>query len=325
MLREGVVSRRFSEPEEVICAQPGVSLQVIPTGEYPFSVELTAIQLGDMSLHMGRSSPFMGFAKVAPDRAVLQLPFENADTLILNGVTCRRGMVGVYACNAELLRANPRPTSHAALILPFDAVERLLEPPSGSKLLQPGAHSLFQADPSAWERSERIVHAARETAIAVPDIFAAEQPRLALREALLQAAHDLVASERDAEVQMPRSSRARRRIVVAADEYLRAHMDRPIYTEELCGALAVSASSLAEAFRAVFVISPHRFLKLRRLSMVRTALRSEEQPVSLVKSVALAHGFWHLGQFAHDYRETFGETPSETLARARGGTEVASA
>ena len=73
---------------------------------------------------------------------------------------------------------------------------------------------------------------------------------------------------------MPRNSQARRRIVVSADEYLRAHMDRPIYTEELCDALAVSASSLAEAFRAVFVISPHRFLKLRRLSMVRAALRS---------------------------------------------------
>jgi AraC family ethanolamine operon transcriptional activator len=37
-----------------------------------------------------------------------------------------------------------------------------------------------------------------------------------------------------------------------------------------------------------------------------------------VKSVALSHGFWHLGQFARDYRETFGETPTETLARGRG-------
>ena len=119
---------------------------------------------------------------------------------------------------------------------------------------------------------------------------------------------------------MPRSSRARRRIVIAADDYLRAHMGRPIYTEELCDTLAVSASSLAEAFRAVFAISPHRFLKLRRLSMVRGALRTPEGPAPLVKSVALSHGFWHRGQFAHDYHETFGEAPSETLARARGGT-----
>jgi len=33
-----------------------------------------------------------------------------------------------------------------------------------------------------------------------------------------------------------------------------------------------------------------------------------------VKQVAYAHGFWHLGQFAHDYKRLFGESPSETLA-----------
>ena len=75
--------------------------------------------------------------------------------------------------------------------------------------------------------------------------------------------------------------------------------------------------ALADAFQASFGISPHRFLKLRRLSMVRAALRPYEGRIPLVKSVALAHGFWHLGQFSHDYRATFGETPSDTLTRAR--------
>jgi len=115
-----------------------------------------------------------------------------------------------------------------------------------------------------------------------------------------------------------RSSQARRRIVIGCEEYLCAHKDRPIYTEELCNALAVSSSALADAFRAVFGVSPHRFLKLRRMSMVRAVLRSHEGPRPLVKSAVLSHGFWHLGQFAHDYRETFGETPSETLVRTRG-------
>ena len=53
--------------------------------------------------------------------------------------------------------------------------------------------------------------------------------------------------------------------------------------------------------------------------MVRNLLRSREGPAPLVKSVALAHGFWHLGQFAIDYRAMYGEMPSETLARAWGG------
>ena len=107
--------------------------------------------------------------------------------------------------------------------------------------------------------------------------------------------------------------------MAAADEYLRAHLARPIYTEELCSALGISPATLAAAFGATFGISPHRFLKLRRLAMVRNLLRSREGPAPLVKSVALAHGFWHLGQFAIDYRAMYGEMPSETLARAEAG------
>jgi len=175
----------------------------------------------------------------------------------------------------------------------------------------------LQTRPACWKRAERIVRAARATADSAPDTFDAEVRRHALRDDLLKVAHDLVSPEVGAEIRTPRSSQARQRIVVRSDEYLRAHLDRPIYTDELCDALAVSASCLAEAFRAVFAVSPHRFLKLRRLSMVRTALGLREGPTPLVKSVALSHGFWHLGQFAHDYRETFGETPSQTLARAR--------
>ena len=33
-----------------------------------------------------------------------------------------------------------------------------------------------------------------------------------------------------------------------------------------------------------------------------------------VNEAANAWGFWHMGQFAKDYRKLFGELPSETLA-----------
>jgi AraC family ethanolamine operon transcriptional activator len=82
--------------------------------------------------------------------------------------------------------------------------------------------------------------------------------------------------------------------------------------------LGVSPATLGEAFHSALGISPHRYLKLRRLNMVRAALlRHERAPQLLVKSVALAHGFWHLGQFSRDYRDHFGEAPSKTMAGAK--------
>jgi AraC family transcriptional regulator, ethanolamine operon transcriptional activator len=315
---DGVEFHRYSEPGELKAAEPNLYCQAIPMGREPFEIAVTAVHMGGVALIMGRASPCLGFLRTGADCAVLQLPLGKDGGLVLDTVACQPGVLGAWAGGADLLWANSERSSFAALALPFGAMEALLELPAGSGLLRQGSRALLQARPASWERAGRIVRAAAWATAAAPDTFDAEQPRQALRDDLLKVAHDLVSPEPDAALPAPRADRARRRMVVRADEYLRAHLHRPIYTEELCEALAVSATGLAEAFRAVFGVSPHRFLKLRRLSMVRAALQAREGPPPLVKSVALSHGFWHLGQFARDYRETFGETPSETLARGRG-------
>jgi len=38
-------------------------------------------------------------------------------------------------------------------------------------------------------------------------------------------------------------------------------------------------------------------------------------PSEKIADVANRWGFWHMGQFAADYRRQFGELPSETLKR----------
>jgi AraC family ethanolamine operon transcriptional activator len=106
-------------------------------------------------------------------------------------------------------------------------------------------------------------------------------------------------------------------VVRGAEEFLRADPDRPIQREELCTALGVSLRKLHDAFVGTTGMSPQYYLKLRRLVMVRRLLHAPSNDPPLVKSAALSHGFWHLGHFARDYRELFGETPSETAARRR--------
>jgi len=308
---------RFDEPGELKAAEPNLYCQAVPMGRGPFEIAVTAVHMGGVGMIMARASPCLGFLRIGAECAVLQLPLGTGEGLVLDTVACRPGVLGAWAGEADLLWASPQRRCFAALVLPFGMMEALLEPAAGSKLPQRGSRALLQTRPASWSRAERIVRAARETA-AAPDSFEAEGPRQALRDDLLKMAHDLVSPEPSDEIRTPPAAQAQRRTVVRADAYLRAHLHRPIYTEELCEALAVSATTLSIAFRATFGLSPHRFLKLRRLSMVRAALQSREGPPLLVKSVALSHGFWHLGQFAQDYRETFGETPSETLARARG-------
>jgi AraC family ethanolamine operon transcriptional activator len=165
----------------------------------------------------------------------------------------------------------------------------------------------------------KLVGSAVDIAREGQDVFATAPPRRAFRSALLGVAQDLVAGGKEPlAARRERTIEGWRRIVLGAGAHLDANLDRPIYTEDLCRALAVSPAVLAEAFQVTLGTSPHRHLKLRRLNMVRAALMRRDGPPPLVKSVALSHGFWHLGQFARDYREQFGESPSETLARAHG-------
>ncbi|MCL6608033.1 MAG: helix-turn-helix domain-containing protein [Geminicoccaceae bacterium] len=108
------------------------------------------------------------------------------------------------------------------------------------------------------------------------------------------------------------------RVVGWVDDLLFARLSEPIYTTQLCEALRISPRKLHDAMIAVCGMSPHAYLKARRLSLARRALLTTTSEARLVKRVALAHGFWHFGNFSRDYRALFGETPSETLARAVG-------
>jgi AraC-like DNA-binding protein len=59
-----------------------------------------------------------------------------------------------------------------------------------------------------------------------------------------------------------------------------------------------------------------QFLRRLRFEKVREALLHARQSDS-VSSICGQWGFTHLGRFAVEYRRRFGETPSQTLARAK--------
>lgn len=118
----------------------------------------------------------------------------------------------------------------------------------------------------------------------------------------------------------PASSPARcgnRALVVArALEYLDAYPQEAISVEQLCQVCACSMSTLERAFKERFSVSPKRYLVISRLSGARRALLEGAQE-RIIGHIANEWGFWHMSQFAKDYRQQFGELPSETLAISR--------
>ena len=100
-----------------------------------------------------------------------------------------------------------------------------------------------------------------------------------------------------------------------AEDFIAAHWDEPITIEKLVEATGVGARAIFRAFQQTRGYSPMAFARMVRLRHAREMLSATGTETS-VTAVAFVCGFGNLGHFARDYRETFGERPSETLARA---------
>lgn len=85
---------------------------------------------------------------------------------------------------------------------------------------------------------------------------------------------------------------------------------------DLCLHAGVSERTLQNAFRQRFGATPAAFLKARRLAAVKAMLKNNDEAAASVGDIAARYGFWHSGQFAADYKRTYGEAPSQTLHRS---------
>ena len=85
---------------------------------------------------------------------------------------------------------------------------------------------------------------------------------------------------------------------------------------ELAKLTGVSERTLRRGFHERFDTSPKAYLQAQRLIGVRRELRGTGPEVP-INDIANAWGFWHMGQFAADYRRQFGELPSQTLRCAK--------
>lgn len=104
--------------------------------------------------------------------------------------------------------------------------------------------------------------------------------------------------------------------VRAVEDYIASHWDQPIDMDQLVHITGASSRSIFAAFSRTRGYTPMAFLKRTRLVHAHEKLKTAEPGVS-VTAIALACGFQTLGHFARDYRELYGELPSETLSKQR--------
>lgn len=116
-------------------------------------------------------------------------------------------------------------------------------------------------------------------------------------------------------------ARERSRCLKTAMELIEASGREGLTVKRICDQTNVSERSLQYAFKDYFGMGPKAYLQAWRLNRVRAALARPRGPSPTVADAANTFGFWHMGQFAADYRRLFGELPMHTIRRTQGTLE----
>lgn len=123
----------------------------------------------------------------------------------------------------------------------------------------------------------------------------------------------------DAQVLLDRPvARAVPYYVKRVEEYIRLHAAEAPTLNDMIRIGGVSARTLFKGFRDFRGIGPVGFLKQVRLDQVHNDLHNAGGGQT-VTQIATNWNFHHLGNFARDYRARHGQSPSETLRKARSG------
>lgn len=103
-------------------------------------------------------------------------------------------------------------------------------------------------------------------------------------------------------------------ILKTIDEYFFENPYADLSVSALSNILGTSERTLQYNFQKQLGITPKKYLKTFRLNRAQKELLKADSHAN-INDIAFRYGFWHMGQFAADYKKLFGELPSETRRR----------
>lgn len=98
-------------------------------------------------------------------------------------------------------------------------------------------------------------------------------------------------------------------------DFIEAHADEPITVPQLAKRMGVSTRTLQVTFARHLGMTPSEYIRDVRLAKVHAELLVANSSDTSVTERAAAWGFLHQGRFSEQYRQKYGQRPSQTLRR----------
>jgi len=297
---------RFTDVDEFRSSVRSLSVDFTPLVR-TISAEQSILSLPGCDVNFTKSFPRITDAQLAPDCTAVAFSMDDGAPIRFNGVERDDSVITIGGSGALYSSVETAPRQYVSIIFRPEVTNRGW-PQTGANF------HMFEASRSTFAKLRGLVSHIFASASDIGDRPDTGSVSAAMRESLLAAIDGAVAEFIPARWSNQANASRHFKIFRDIEEALSVHVGDAIYSEELAAHIGVSVRTMHDAVQRYRGMSLHRYLRLRRLWLVRRRLIAGADSV---KAAALACGFWHLSDFAHHYREQFGETPSETLAKSR--------
>jgi AraC-like DNA-binding protein len=305
----------FTDPDDYQTSLRWAQMELLANSG-DFEVRLTWAELHCLRLLRSREVlPRIAYLSLTP--ALIFVTFATAadPPLVWGGVDVELGNIMFHSRGERLHQRMRGPCVWGLIALPLKDLEDYGRALFGKPLVVPSTGRVLRPPPRNTARLQRLHAQACRLAETRPKILAHPEVARAIEQDLLQA---LITCLTAAPARDDSATRAKHAaIIVRFEEIIAENPIRPRRVSEICELIGVTDKTLRSCCTEFLGISPGRYLLLRRLKQVRTALRDADPAAASVAKLARHHGFTELGRFAAVYRRAFGETPSTTLARTR--------
>jgi len=298
---------RFSDIDQFRSSIRSLSVDFTPLVRHISAAQII-LNLEGCDVTFTKAFPRIVDAQLMPDCTAVGFAMDDGIPIRFNGIEIDRSVVFIGTDGATYSAVEHVERRFGAIMFRPMIADRGW-PQANANFL------IFETSRVALQRLCELVVHILSAAERFDNSISARDVSSAIRESLLAAADAVFADV--APTKWAARANATRTFKIFQDvrAVLAGGLGRPIYSEELARQVGVSVRSLHDAIQRHTGMSLHRYLRLRRLWLVRKHLL--EGGADSIKACALAFGFWHLGDFSASYRLQFGEPPSETLARSR--------
>jgi AraC-like DNA-binding protein len=310
-------TRTFLDPDHYEANLRDAQIEAIIVSRGHFRARLTWAELHHLQmLRCEEDCSRVAYVRLAPRLAFVTFPTNPAPLPVWRGMELQAGDIVFHSRGERLHQLAPRSFAWSVIAIDPGQLERYGRALTGKRVTPPLEGRLLRPSRRDAARLRRLHAQVCRLAETKSKMLSHSEVARAIEQDLM---HALVTCLTTARARTDGfAGRHHANIMVRFEEILGENLSHPPSMSELCERVGVSERTLRSCCAETLGMSPIRYVLLRRLREVHSALRDADPDRVNVAEVAHRFGFAQLRRFAGAYRAIFGETPSTTLQRMPG-------